>query len=352
VTSVQAVLVATSACVVSVIVVALLVPVLRRRGVLDVPNRRSSHEVPIPRGGGLGLLVGLAAGLGVAAASGLPSPGWPIILGIALLACLGLYEDLAGDLPVAWRLGIQAAAAALVIAAAEPLRRLPLPAPIDVELGILGWPLSFLWVLGVVNIFNFLDGIDGYAGVQGLVAGLGLSLVGWGSWIGPAGLAAAGACTGFLVLNWAPARIFMGDVGSLALGFLFAVMPFGEGRGAAPLLVFVAVLCLWFFLSDGAFTMARRLLKGERIWQPHRSHLYQRLTIAGWSHARVVVTVSIGMIVVAALGVGAGLCGRPGALWIAVSLACIAFVVYWRGVIMAERGAVGPSTATDRGMHD
>jgi UDP-N-acetylmuramyl pentapeptide phosphotransferase/UDP-N-acetylglucosamine-1-phosphate transferase len=347
----QAALVTVAAFAVGWAAVGALLPILRRRGVLDVPNRRSSHDVAVPRGGGLGLLAGFAVGLAVALALGMPMPGWGVLGGLAMMAGLGLYDDLAGNLSVGWRLLIQAAAAVLVIQGFGPLQRLPSPSPLDVELGVLGWPFSVLWVVGVVNIFNFLDGIDGFAGVQGIVAGLGLAVVGWGSWLGPAGFAAIGACLGFLVLNWHPAKIFMGDVGSLTLGFLFAVMPFGEGRGRAPLLVFVVALCMWFFLSDGAFTILRRILRRERVWRAHRSHLYQRLVIAGWSHSKVVLWVGTGMVAIAATGVGAAICGRPAALWFALALAVAASVVYWVGVVEAERAADKLPSIPDEGRH-
>jgi UDP-N-acetylmuramyl pentapeptide phosphotransferase/UDP-N-acetylglucosamine-1-phosphate transferase len=329
--------IALIAVVVSWAGVAAVVPILKRRGVLDVPSSRSSHDVPVPRGGGLGLLVGLAAGLAGAAAFGLLTPDWRVTAGIGLMAALGLFEDLFGDLSVRWRLLVQAAAAVAVIQYFGPLHRVPLPDPMNVELGAMGWPLSFLWVIGVINIFNFLDGIDGFAGFQGIVAGLGLATVGWGSWLGPTGLAAAGACLGFLFHNWHPAKVFMGDVGSLSLGFLFAVMPFGEGQGRAPLLVLAAALCLWFFLSDGAFTIARRMARREKIWRAHRSHLYQRLTIACWSHAKVVVRVGVWMTVVAGIGTGAVICGRPGAMWFALAFAVAMFVFYWASVVAVER---------------
>jgi UDP-N-acetylmuramyl pentapeptide phosphotransferase/UDP-N-acetylglucosamine-1-phosphate transferase len=337
VSALQAVAIVAVAGLVSWIAVAALVPVLRRRGMLDVPNSRSSHEVPVPRGGGLGLLVGLGAGLVISAVYGAPVPGWPILLGLLLMAGLGSLEDFDGGLPVFARLISQIAAATVVVWQAGPLQRLPLPAPLDVELGAFGWPLSLVWIVAVLNIFNFLDGIDGFAAVQGVVAGLGLAAVGWGSWLGPLGLAIAGACFGFLFHNWHPARIFMGDVGSLSLGFLLAVSPFGEGQGRSPMLVFAAGLCLWFFLSDGVYTIGRRLIRGERIWQAHRSHLYQRLAIAGWSHARIVRWVAPAMVIVAAAAVGSVWCGRWVAMWTAACIAGTLFVVYWAGVVAVER---------------
>jgi len=347
----QSFVIAVAAGLVSWAMVVALTSILRRRGVLDIPNARSSHEAPVPRGGGAGILAGLAAGLGVAAAFRLPLPGWEVLVGLGLMAALGWVDDFRGGLPVAWRLLVQVLAAMIVVQGLGPLQRIPLPPPLDASLGLLAWPLTLLWIVGVVNVFNFLDGIDGFAGVQGVVAGLGLAVVGWGSWAEPAGIAVAAACAGFLIHNWRPARVFMGDVGSLTLGFVFAVMPLAAGRGRAPMLVFFAALCLWFFLADGAFTILRRLFRREKIWQAHRSHLYQRLVIAGWTHAKVVLWVGVGMIVVAGVGVGAASCGRSSALWCALALAVVGFVVYWGRVVAVERDAARSIGSSLEGRH-
>lgn len=332
----QSLAIAAVAGMVSWAVVAATLPFLQRRGVLDIPNARSSHEAPVPRGGGIGILGGIAAGLGVAGFLGMPLPVPRVLVGLGVMAVLGWADDVRGGLPVAWRLAAQVGAALVVVQGLGALERFPLPVPLDVSLGPLAWPVTILWIVGVVNIFNFLDGIDGFAGVQGVVAGLGVAAVGWGSWATPAGIAAAAACAAFLLHNWHPAKVFMGDVGSLTLGFLFAVMPLAAGRGRAPMMVFVAALCLWFFLADGAFTILRRLLRREKIWEAHRSHLYQRLVIAGWSHAKVALWVGAGMVGVAGVGVGAAFCGRTEALWAALGVAAAAFGVYWGRVVSVE----------------
>src|SRR5206468_6921221 len=127
--------------------------------------------------------------------------------------------------------------------------------------------------------YIFLAGIDGHAGLQGAVAGLGVALLHTVGSFTTIGMAVCGACAGFLVHNWHPARIFMGDVGSATLGFILAAVPFQtSGRWRSDSVFFVA-LFLWFFLADGAFTVFRRLWRGEKVWEAHRTHLYQRLVI-------------------------------------------------------------------------
>ena len=329
--------------------VAASIPRLGSLGVLDVPNERSSHETPVPRGGGIGVIAGIVGGAVFLCVAGLQLPPWPVLAAVLAVAVLGAAEDLGRDLAPGARLVVQTAVACAVVGVLGPLERLPVPSPLDVPLGVLGWPLTVLWVVGVTNIFNFLDGIDGYAGLQGVVAGAAMALVGFG-WVAGFGVVSAAACAGFLVHNWHPARVFMGDVGSLTLGFLFAVLPLGLGANS-HVGVFVMGMALWFFLMDGTFTILRRIWRGEKTWQAHRSHLYQRLTIAGWSHAKVVLWVGVGMFAVAGVGVGAAFCERPGALWVALGFACIAFVAYWGGVVAVEAGASGPSPASGRGRH-
>lgn len=233
-----------------------------------------------------------------------------------MLAVMGLADDMRkGGLPQSLRFVVQTGVAGLVVWQWGGVDRLPLPEPFGWEWGVLGIPLSVIWIVAVTNLYNFLDGIDGYAGTQGLVAGLGFGLVG-GSVSGVVGLAVAGACAGFLVHNWHPARIFLGDVGSGALGFLFAALPFAHGADERAGMVLAAGLFLVFFLSDGAYTILRRAVKRERFWSAHRSHLYQRLTIAGLRHDEVTARVGVGMALVAgavvlgwdwgALGLGVG----------------------------------------------
>lgn len=296
--------------------VALLVslvatPLVRRAtfrwGLLDWPSARSSHRRPTPRGGGLAVVLGATAGL---AAARLP---WSrgavtIVAGAAALALLGLSDDRFG-LPRALRLLVQLLVATAVVLACGGLSRLPLPAPLDLPLGPLAAPLAVLWIVAVVNFYNFMDGIDGLAGIQGVVTGAGVALAVWDPLSSACGAALAGACLGFLVFNWAPARIFLGDVGSLFLGYTLAVLPFLARQGAREGHVFFMALSLWLFLSDATWTLVSRLLRVRRWYEPHREHLYQRLVDGGWSHARTAAAIGLGSLILtgAALAAGPGL---------------------------------------------
>ncbi len=277
-------------------------------GLLDRPNSRSSHTRLTPRGGGVGFVLTLALALTGAGMLGWCGPQAGPLLGWAgglalLIAALSFSDDLR-SLPSVVRLvcHLGSAVAAVWLFGAFPVVALPgfgvVALPVAVAVG-----LTVVWVVGLTNVYNFMDGIDGIAGVQGLVAGTVWAVLGFRSGmplVALSGLAFAAACAGFLSHNWSPARIFMGDVGSAFLGFSFAVLPLlalrqllalrplaelnGDFVGALPVF---AGLVVWPFLGDGGFTFLRRLRHRENVLLAHRSHLYQRLTISGWSHARV-----------------------------------------------------------------
>ena len=259
--------------------------VLTRHGVYDRPNPRSSHDAPRPRGGGLALMpVLLAAWTGLALWSGgAPDGFWIVLAGAALLAVVSWIDDLR-SLSAISRLMIQGAAVALGLAGlgeAGLVFQGLLPPVLDRVATALLW----IWF---VNLFNFMDGIDGITGVEAISLGLGLALVAWlAGWAMPmlsfpALLAAA--TLGFLVWNWAPARLFLGDVGSVPLGYLLGwllLLAAIKGQWAAALILPL------YYLADATITLGRRAVQGAKVWQAHRDHFYQRAVRRGASHARV-----------------------------------------------------------------
>lgn len=309
----------------------LLVPFVRsaarRWGFLDRPNQRSLHTQIVPRAGGVAIL--LAVGLTLALA---PALWWQgraeeaLLVGTLILAAVGLFDDRFGLSP-AVRLAFQGLTATAFVYAAGGVDRLPLPRPLDVTLGPLGPAIGVLWIVAVVNFYNFMDGIDGLASLQAAVTGAGLALAGFDPFASLLGAALAGGAAAFLIYNWSPASVFLGDVGSGAIGFTLAAVPFlAAPESRAPTVSFVAI-SLWLFLADPAWTLLRRLARGERLLQAHRGHLYQRLVSTGWSHARV----SGGLGVTAAMLTVAALVGlrsaRPGAHWAPMLVAVVVFGV-------------------------
>ncbi len=286
---------------------------LLRRQVLDRPNERSSHERPVPRGGGIAVvgaaLIGLM-GLSGAAIAGLAPPAVPAVwLAAALALAIVSFRDDLRPLPAWLRLGVQAIAVAVAlppILAVGPVTQGLLPPALDAAFALLAW-LAFL------NFFNFMDGIDGIASVETMALGLGLVglglLAGVWAWIGP-GAVLAGAAAGFLYWNWHPARIFLGDVGSVPLGFLLGglmLLLAAAGFWAS------AVILPAYYLADAGLTLCRRILRGERVWEAHRSHFYQRAAASRGSHAIVSKAVAladlglVGAALLAALNPLAGL---------------------------------------------
>ena len=270
----------------------------QRRRMIDVPNERSSHTQPTPRGGGLAIVAITLAGMvtsHVAMGQAVQDPrilGY--LVGASVVGLVSWMDDIR-SLPSLVRLAAHAIGAAVAILALGYWTDVTIPGVGSVALGWLGLPLTAVWVIGLTNAYNFMDGIDGIAAGQGVVAGLAWAVIGSMAGQGVVstlGLLLAATCLGFLAHNWPPARIFMGDVGSAFLGYSFAVLPLllthlsTEPRlqGVAPVL---GCLVVWPFVLDATCTFLRRLARGENVLTPHRAHVYQRLVITGHSHRRV-----------------------------------------------------------------
>ncbi len=243
-----------------------------RAGMLDLPGPRRSHAVPTPRGGGAGIaLVGLAA-FAVFAWHGVAGAGW-MGAGLLLVAAAGWRDD-RRPLAIGWRLASQLLAGGCLAIA---LTHAQAP-PAAVILGGVLVPV-------LVNAWNFIDGIDGLAASQALLCALALAwgLEEAGRWLA---LALAAACLGFLPFNFPRARVFAGDVGSGAMGYLVACLLGLALPRQAPVLWPLLALPLAAVLVDVGMTLGRRVLRGERWWQPHLQHLYQRWA-RRFSHRRV-----------------------------------------------------------------
>jgi UDP-N-acetylmuramyl pentapeptide phosphotransferase/UDP-N-acetylglucosamine-1-phosphate transferase len=260
---------------------------LKRRRILDHPNERSSHDAPTPRGGGIAVIVVLM--LAAMAIEYVPSaaapPGlWGVLPAFAVLACVSWLDDLR-SLGVLLRLSIQLAAVALGLAGLAEDR--------FVFQGLLPFwgdriAAALLWIW-FVNLFNFMDGIDGITGAETVAIGLGLFLLGLVGVLpesyGLMALACVGAALGFLWWNWHPARVFLGDVGSVPLGYLLGwllIAAAASGAWAA------ALLLPGYYLADATWTLMRRGLRGAPVMRAHREHFYQRAVQGGLSHAQVV----------------------------------------------------------------
>lgn len=263
-----------------------------KNNVLDFPNERSSHTTPTPRGGGLVIVLGCLSAYVVSGKITGQNFSGSYLLGASIIALVSWLDDLF-TISFVWRFLIQALAAIWVIAALGHFTEIYIPFGGNFDLGIFGPVLTFVWIVWLTNAFNFMDGIDGLAGVQAVAAGIGWLIV--GKVLGFAGASVLGgilafSSLGFLLQNWYPAKVFMGDVGSAFLGFSFAALPLiarreqAETNSYLPLLPLISISLVWLFLFDTVLTFFQRLLDGEKVWQAHRRHIYQKLIIAGWTH--------------------------------------------------------------------
>lgn len=282
------------AIVAALVISAVLTGRFRRPGsvayVLDHPNERSLHERPVPRGGGLAILLAIiicGAALGFyRPVSGLTGAG----VAALIVAIVSFLDDRRSVTP-AGRLAAHAVAAAVIVYSGFYPQRLDIP-------GLSwDWPpaaamvLSALFIVWMINLYNFMDGMDGFAGGMTVFGFGAFAVLGWMAgqdmFLALSAIVAA-AAAGFLFFNFPPAQIFMGDIGSSTLGLLAAAFSlWGARDGVFPF--WIAILVFSPFIVDATVTLIRRLLRRERIWQAHKTHFYQRLVRAGWSHRRTVL---------------------------------------------------------------
>ena len=299
---------------------------------LDVPNARSSHATPTPRGGGAAIVICTLVVVATASWNGWLSHGAALALGGGgvIVALVGWIDDHA-PLSAAVRASAHLVAAVWVVTSGGGMPALEMGV-VTLPLGAVGSVLAVIGVVWMTNLYNFMDGIDGLAGVETLIAGGvgGLLLCA----AGQPGLAAimvglAGSSAGFLRWNWSPARIFLGDVGSGFIGFVVSSLAvLSERRHAVPLLVFAILFGV--FILDATVTLLRRLGRGERWAEAHLSHAYQRSVQQGGGHARVACGVAVLDLVLAALAWMAW--SRPVALLPSVAVATVMLAAVYRWV--------------------
>jgi UDP-N-acetylmuramyl pentapeptide phosphotransferase/UDP-N-acetylglucosamine-1-phosphate transferase len=314
---------------------------LRRRAILDRPNVRSSHAVPTPRGGGIGVLVVVLPVWALIALATAPRPGpvFAMLAAATALAVLSFLDDL-HSLSPHWRLAVQAGAVAFALVGlpnGAPVFQGLLPPGLDRLAAGLAW----IWF---INLFNFMDGIDGIAGSETACIGLGLFLVAAlvpGAFGAAHGLAflcltLAAAALGFLWWNWAPAEVFLGDVGSVPIGFLLGWLLLQAAVAGAWA---VALILPLYYLADATVTLLRRLFAGERVWRAHAWHFYQRAARGPLGHAGVVRAVVVANLALITLSVLAA-AGRPVPALAGAFVAVAALLL-----VLSRRAARDPAPA-------
>jgi len=287
-------LLAFGAFVVSLALTTMLKRVALSTGLIDVPNERSSHSVPVPRGGGLAIVISSVAAMGLLAGLG----EIPIPLALALcgggvaVAAVGFLDD-RGSLSPGKRLLVHFAAAAWATAWVGHASELRVGVEV-IRLGVAGYAISAIGIVWFLNIFNFMDGIDGIAASEAIfICGAAVLLSGHsgGGDIATAAAAIGAATVGFIVWNWPPARIFMGDVGSGYLGFVIAVLALADDA-RNPSALWTWLILAGVFVVDSTITLIGRMLRRQQITVAHRTHAYQHLARKA-GHATVTTWVAV-----------------------------------------------------------
>lgn len=267
------------------------------KSLLDIPNERSSHAVPTPRGGGLAVVLTFLLGLVALTITGFV----PVFLFLGLFGAGGLvaaigWADDRKDIPARFRLAGHFAAGVWALFWLGGLPQLPVFG-LEVNLGISGHVLAAFYLVWLLNLYNFMDGINGIAGIEAITVCTGGAVLCWlcpgctnGSWA--ASLLLAAATAGFLVWNFPRARIFMGDVGSGFLGMLLGTLSLAAGW-STPELFWAWIILLGTFVVDATITLIRRGLRGEKVYQAHRSHAYQH---AALKYGHTLVALGYGVI--------------------------------------------------------
>ena len=277
----------------------ILIKHLQSKNIVDLPNERSMHQGSIPRGGGL-VIVGLLITTFIALAW--LTNRYQLFIALALTVSawsLLSWLDDCNNLSPKFRLAIQSLLAIFMIIAFGHITTVQISESISIIIPGLGLAATFFGIIWFANLYNFMDGMDGLAASQTIIAASTMTV--WFWQYGDQGLAIsclvlASSTYGFLLLNWHPAKIFLGDVGSVTIGAFFTIlMIWAVTRYDFPILSFVILFAV--FVADATITVLQRLIKREKVWLPHQQHYYQRLAKLGFAHNKIVIAQIVLMLI-------------------------------------------------------
>ena len=348
--------------VVTAVFVDVMILLATRLRLVDVPSGRSAHSLPTARGGGMPMV--LTACLASAAVClRWPAYAFPVAMGVIIpgfvIAIVGFWDDIR-PLRATLRLVVQIGVAVGVVYVLGPVRGLHLPALPFVDFGWLAWPLSVVWVVGCINAFNFMDGSDGMAALGAVAVAGGFVGIAFTDGDFPMVLLSSfvgAAAAGFLVFNWSPARVFMGDVGSAFLGTFFAALTLFDVTGSTEKVFLPLAMAAWPYIYDPLLSVIRRVCTGHNPLVPHREFLFHRLVRSGVSHATVAVLYAV----LALAGAVAGWMMVEGTIpadiqrWLPLTVVFLAAVLTawtewrFRRFFPAAMSAKVPPTTTVRG---
>jgi len=252
-----------------------------RRNMVVMPNERSLHDFPVPKGGGIGIVVSWYIGITILFLTGIIERNlyFALLCGV-LVAIVSLIDDFRGLRP-AIRLSVHFIAAITAFWLLDGLRPLFLP-EIKINYNYITYPLAVIGMVWFINLFNFMDGVDGFASVEAIFISCVLFVMSWNL----ANILVIACVTGFLYWNWPKAKIFMGDIGSTQLGFILVVLGiYYHNILAFSILNWIMLTSPFWF--DATLTLLRRWRNGENLSEAHRKHAYQRIVQAGFSHEKV-----------------------------------------------------------------
>lgn len=323
---------------IAVLVSLILTAVLRRyalnRSIIDIPNARSSHSVPTPRGGGVAIVVAFVLSLVVLAYLQLQTYAQTTaLLGAGILVAVIGFMDDHGHIAARWRLLGHFIAALWALFWLNGLPALVFFG-ITVDLGWIGHVLAAFYLVWMLNLYNFMDGIDGIASLEAVCVCVGLALSYWLTghesmvW---APLLLTATVLGFLYWNFPPARIFMGDAGSGFLGIILSALSI-QAAWAGSEFFFAWLIMLGVFVVDATFTLIRRLVRGDKVYEAHRSHAYQFASRRFGKHLPVTVAVTlINLLWLLPVSLGVTLSGLDGALGLVIAyVPLILLAVYFK----------------------
>ena len=292
---------------------------------LDVPSSRGSHQVVKPRGGGIAIIIPviIVVFISMLFVGQHYREYGTLILVLIMLASIGWLDD-HNDQPVLRRIGVHLLTGAVVLYGIGAIDNLQIDS-FQLKLGPLAGLLTIIWVAWMANLYNFMDGIDGLVAGHTVIAGCTIGL--WFSFSGDLLIASIcyslmAASLGFLVWNWDPARIFMGDVGSVAVGGLLATLAvLGNQAHNIPILAFILLYLI--FLLDTGITLVNRMRRRKILFQAHHEHFYQRAVATGWTHGEVSTVSLLANLILAVLATLVALNIGLAWLWLVISLALV-----------------------------
>ncbi|WP_163526898.1 glycosyltransferase family 4 protein [Halobacillus ihumii] len=277
------------------IAVVLLTPLVKKLaiyiGATDSPDSRKVHKRLMPRLGGLAIFLSVLLGVSIFMPENVYT--WPIMVGATIIVATGIMDDIYGIAPW-YKLSGQTLAAVIVIVNGVEVEFINLPYGGQLEFGMLSFPITLLWIVGITNAINLVDGLDGLAAGISAIALLtvsGMAITMGNSFVMLMGLMMFGATLGFLVFNFYPAKIFMGDTGAMFLGFMIGVLSLLGFKNVTLFSLVIPILILGVPISDTIFAILRRAMTGRPIMKPDSAHLHHCLLKLGYSHPETVIMI-------------------------------------------------------------